>query len=632
MHGLLVGTAGHVDHGKTALLLALTGIDCDRLPEEKRRGITLDLGFAHLERDGVELGFVDVPGHERFLHNALAGLGGVRLLLLVVAADEGVRPQTREHLAVAELLGIPELIVALTKIDLVDDELAELVELEIGELLAPTRWAGAPLFRVSSLSGVGLDALTAELLRCARDAAPLAAADDPVRLPIDRAFTPRGQGVVVTGTLVSGCVRPGDELTLQPQGVRVRVRALQTHGRERDEVRAGSRVALRLGGVALDSIQRGEELVADDGARPTSTLLARLRWLAEAPIPLDRPLEARLHLYASERPVRIRPLSPATIAPGAEGLVVIRTRTPLVAARGDRFVVRRLSPAATLGGGEILDPRWRRPRRPALAAELAALAGELESALLVWADRGGVAGTTADELAARLGRAVGWLRPRLDALVSEGRLVPLAGRLFAPQRLIALEKRARQLLADYFARERLTDAMPKAELARRLLGVVPSAVADAHFSWLAERGALRIAGDRVAAPGRSAELSTVESGLAAAIVAEYERAGLEPPSPQETARRLDAKPEIVAGLVRHLVARGRLVRLPGELVIAAATIERVAAELAGSGWERFSVPQFKERFALSRKFAIPLLEHLDSKGVTRRVGDARQLVRREQSA
>jgi selenocysteine-specific elongation factor len=624
----LVGTAGHVDHGKTALLRALTGIDCDRLPEEKRRGITLDLGFAHLDAGEVTLGFVDVPGHERFLHNALAGLGGLRLLLLVVAADEGVREQTREHLAIAELLGIPEALVAITKLDLVDDELAELVELEVAELLEPTPWADAPTLRVSAETGEGIDALRAELIERAQAAGPLAAAADPIRLPIDRAFSPRGQGVVITGTLVRGTVRTGDELTLTPAGKPVRVRSLQVHGTAREAAAAGARTALQLAGVELAELSRGEELIGRGGPPPARSLLVRARLLSDSPVSVGAALEIRLHLHTGEQSARLRALDPARLEAGGEGLVEVRTAKPIVAARGDRVVFRRPSPAATIGGGEVLDPFWRRPRRTDLADRLAVFAGDDDEALVGWAERSIDAGLTAATAAARLGRAVEPVAERLAALAGDGRLLAGGEHYFHPQRLAALEARARTILDRFFATDRLAESMPKAEFVRKLLARRAAPRADLHLRWLAAQKVLSVAGDAVAPPGRKAQFSDGESGLAGKIVAEYERAGLEPPSPGEAARRLAAKPEIVEGLVKHLIGRGRLVRLPIGLIFAAATLERLATDVAAAGWESFSVADFKNRFGLSRKWAIPLLEHLDSKGVTRRAGDRRQLVRR----
>ncbi|HEY8022742.1 MAG TPA: selenocysteine-specific translation elongation factor, partial [Thermoanaerobaculia bacterium] len=347
---VIVGTAGHIDHGKTSLVLALTGIDCDRWAEEKERGITIDLGFAHLREGDLQVGFVDVPGHERFLHNALAGLGGIRVMLLVVAADEGVKPQTREHLAICSLLGIPAGLVALTKADLASPDLLELAQLEVEELLAGTPFAGAPILPVASPTGAGIPALRAALLEiAARHARQTRAADapaegssPPARLPVDRAFHLRGLGVVVTGTLAAGAVRVGDALEVLPRGGTARVRSIQVHGEPREAALAGERTSLQLTGVVLDELRRGVELATPGAFAPTVSLCARLTLLPETPAatpatPATKALEGftpvRLHLYASEAVGRMRPLpagdrspggSPGRLAPGETGLVEIR--------------------------------------------------------------------------------------------------------------------------------------------------------------------------------------------------------------------------------------------------------------------------------------------------------------------
>ncbi|HEX2162741.1 MAG TPA: selenocysteine-specific translation elongation factor, partial [Thermoanaerobaculia bacterium] len=319
---VVVGTAGHIDHGKTSLIRALTGIDCDRWAEEKARGITIDLGFAWRREGDLQVGFVDVPGHERFLHNALAGLGGIRLALLVVAADEGVKPQTREHLDVCRLLAIPRAIVALTKADLVSPDLVELAGLEVEELLAGTPYAGAPRFAVSSTTGEGVEALAAALLTAAREAAAEGAAEAaeerPARLPIDRAFHLKGLGVVVTGTLVSGRVRPGDGLELLPGGERVRVRSVQVHGEPRRGAAAGERTSLQLTGVPLEALERGMELVAPERFAATRRLVIDGTWLLDAPAPLAGPTPVRVHLLAAEAMGRARPLA-GPLPPGGRG-------------------------------------------------------------------------------------------------------------------------------------------------------------------------------------------------------------------------------------------------------------------------------------------------------------------------
>ncbi len=306
----VVGTAGHIDHGKTRLVEALTGIDCDRLAEEKARGITIDLGFAHLREGDLQLGFVDVPGHERFLANALAGLGGIRVLLLVVSAEEGVKPQSREHLAIASLLGIPAGLVALTKIDLASPDLAELAALEVEELLAGTPFAGAEILPVSSLTGQGIAELKARLLELARRYAVPPERSRPARLPVDRSFHLKGLGLAVTGTLSSGAIRVGEELELLPAGGKARVRSIQVHGEAREEALAGERTSLRLSGVEIEETGRGTELATPGAFFTTRSLAAEFTLLADAPQPLRGWTAARLHLHTHEVLGRVRPLEP----------------------------------------------------------------------------------------------------------------------------------------------------------------------------------------------------------------------------------------------------------------------------------------------------------------------------------
>jgi selenocysteine-specific elongation factor len=646
---VIVGTAGHIDHGKTSLVLALTGIDCDRWAEEKARGITIDLGFAHLRLGDLQIGFVDIPGHERFLHNALAGLGGIRIMLLVVAADEGVKPQTREHLAVCSLLGIPAGLVALTKADLASPDLLELAELEVAELLSTTPFAGAPILPVASTTGAGLAELRTALFdlaaRHARGAPPADGEPGrPARLPVDRAFHLRGLGVVVTGTLASGAVRVGDALELLPRGGAARVRSIQVHGESREAALDGERTSLQLTGVALEELRRGVELATPGAFVPTVSLCARLTLLPDAPAAIEGFTPVRLHLYASEAVGRLRPLpaadgAPGRLAPGETGLVEIRLAAPVVAVRGDRFIVRRPSPAATLGGGEVLDPAWRRLRGRALAPALAAetgVAGELPAALLHWVQSAGERGAEAAEIARRLGVAPARAAAELEALARVQRLLavpeaPGHGRRYltaATYQRVA--QRARRVLKEYFEKDRLALGIPRAEAVRRILRGRGAELADVYLAWLAAQKILAVSGERgerITLPGRTAELTGEESRLAQAVVERFARGGLTPPGPTELAVDLAAKPQIVDGVVRHLIARGQLVKLPNGLVLAASALADLRRELLSMSWERFSVGDFKDRFGLSRKWAIPLLEHLDSTGATRRVGDDRLVVR-----
>jgi selenocysteine-specific elongation factor len=643
MPRLVVGTAGHVDHGKTRLIQALTGIDCDRLAEEKARGITIDLGFAHLERGDVRLSFIDVPGHERFLHNALAGLGGIRAMLLVVAADEGVMPQTREHLAVCELLGLRHGLVVMTKSDLASADQRDLVELEIDDLLARTPFAGAPVLQVSSVTGEGIAAVEAALVGLAY---ALGDTDDDglrrgARLAIDRAFVLQGQGGVVTGTLSGAPLAVGTDLTLLPAGKPVRVRGLHVHGEAVPEAPPRERVAVQLGGVEVAELERGMTLATPGTLAACRRLLVRVQALPDAPAPLRTASSVRVHLLSGESLASVRLFGGEPIEPGASGIVELRLAEPLAAARGDRVILRRPSPAATLGGGEILDPEWRRPRRstsrqtgdpgprPTTASPLAGLCGDDDSALLYWTEQQAERGATAAELAPRLGWRAGAVAQALDSLAADGRLLAATSeprRYLAPAVYLALAERARRVLQEYFRRERLARGMPKAEAVKRMLPRGGELV-DTILGWLARQGVLVLANDLVNLPGRDATLSGDESSLATAVLARFEAAGLEPPSPGEIRQALDAKPQILEGMIRYLHQRGRLVRLPGGLFLAAKAFTELRRDLEQSGWQRFTVAQFKERYKLTRKWAIPLLEQLDSTGATRRVGDERLIVR-----
>ncbi len=633
MRRAIVGTAGHIDHGKTSLVEALTGTHCDRFPEEKRRGITIDIGFAHLREGDLQLGFVDVPGHEKFVGNALAGLGGIRVLMLVVAADEGVKQQTREHLDIVSLLKLPAAVVALTKVDLVDPELAELAALELEDLLATTPYAGAEIVPVSSLTGQGIPELKARLVELASRFAVPDAPDLPARLPVDRAFHLKGLGVVVTGTLSSGAIAVGDELEVLPEGLSVRVRDVQVHGEPRDRAFAGERTSLRLTGVELTQMGRGVEIVSPGAFAATKRLLVRFRLLPDAGKSIQGFVSVRTHLFAAESIGRLRPLSPPVLEPGAEGIAEIRLAAPLVAARGDRWIGRRPSPATTWGGGEVLDPFWPRHRGEALEKALASLTADREAAVDGWIREAGEAGVTARGLAQRLGEPVARLVGDLEARVARDQLLSTpasAGgerRYVAPAAYRRVAQRAEKMLGALLSRDRLVESIPKAEALKRLFPGRGAALGPLYLDWLAAQKKLVIEGGQVRLPGREAQLSTTESALAVEITARFEAGGLKPPSPGELVQDLRAKPQIVDGVIRYLIERGKLVKLPDGLILAAAAVTRLRADLLATGWQRFSVPQFKDHFALSRKWAIPLLEHLDSVGATKRAGAERLVVK-----
>ena len=628
----IVGTAGHIDHGKTRLIEALTGVDCDRWVEEKARGITIDIGFAHLQEDDLQLGFIDVPGHEKFLHNALAGLGGIGVMLLVVAADEGVKPQTREHLEICSLLGIPAGLVALTKTDLASPDLVELAELEVGELLSGGPFSEASIFPVSAVTGEGIEELRRNLLRMGRRFAPGVSPHVPARLPVDRAFHLRGRGALVTGTLVSGGVEAGQELDLLPAGKTVRVRSIQVHGQDRTEAQRGERSSFQLAGLSLDEVERGHQLV-EPGAFGTSTsLLARLHVLESASKPLTGWTPVRFHLLASQVLGRLRPLEPQPLSPGGSGCVEIRLEGPVTTARNDRFVVRIPSPATTLGGGRILDPLWSRKRGARRHRALIDLSGDDLDAVMHWIRETGEGGVTESELARRLGLRKSAISPRLEELSRDGRLLKVdAGsgrqrRWLSPAAYQRMVTRAKEVMEGYFKAQRLSLGMPKAEAIRRLFKGTAAEFADIYLQWMEAQEILQVQGGQVTLPGRSAELTEKESGLAGRLLDRIQQHGLTPPSPQEICRDLEAHWKICEGLLGYLVDKGKLVRMPSGLLLSADAVAQLRKDLRASGWSLFSVAQFKERYELSRKWAIPLLELLDAEGTTRRVGEKRQLV------
>ena len=630
---VVVGTAGHIDHGKTQLIKALTGIDCDRWAEEKARGITIDLGFAHLTEGDLQVGFVDVPGHDRFVHNALAGLGGIRVVLLVVAADEGVMPQTREHLAICSLLGIPCGLVALTKTDLVSPDLLELAELEILELLEPTPFANAKVLRVSSLTGEGLAELRQALLDLASRSAVPYDPSLPARLPIDRAFHLRGLGVVVTGTLASGTIRGGDVLELLPTGQSVRVRSVQVHGTSREEAAAGERTSLQLSNVSLEELERGVQLVTPGAFETSTSLCIQFTLLPDAPSPVKQNVPVRVHLHSAEALGTLKALEPRALEPGQTGVVEIRLAEPATVVRGDRVIVRRPSPQTTLGGGRVLDPAWRRRRRPSLAPVLAALCSGDRETLESWIESAGERGLETGVLARRMGTLSNQVAQDLAALERKGQLLQVPAtqgrdRLWlsscAYDRVAA---RAQRVLKEYFQKDRMAQGIPKAEAVRRILPAVPAHLVNVYFSWLQRDKILGLEGDQVVLPGRRVEISSREAEMTSAIQRSLEQAGLAPPSPDELRASLSAEPKLFDTSVRYLLQTRCVVRLPNGVLLAASVVEAVRQSLLSAGWEHFSVLQFKERFGLTRKIAIPLLEHLDSVGFTRRAGEERVLAR-----
>jgi selenocysteine-specific elongation factor len=599
---VIAGTAGHIDHGKTALVKALTGVDTDRLEEEKRRGISIDLGFAHLDLgNGLRLGLVDVPGHERFIRNMLAGASGIDLVLLVVAADESIKPQTREHFDICRLLAIRGGVIAITKSDLVTADALDLVRLEIEEFVAGSFLEDAAIVPVSSVTGAGLHDLRAALERAASETAAKDASRLP-RLPIDRSFSMRGHGTVVTGTLVSGSIGVEDALELYPTGRRVRVRGLQVHGEAVERAQAGERTAVNLAGVDASEVHRGMTL-APPGLRATTRIDGAVELLARAKPLKDR---APVHFHAGTSAVeaRVRLIGK---------YVRLLLSEPVLLLPGDRFILRSFSPVTTIGGGVVIDidaPVVGRRHAPP-AARLDRLAHALPAeriALLVSESKHGM---SVQELAARTGLAEIVIGP--DLLRVEDWIVT---RTWADAKLARL----RQRLEEFHRANPLQPGCSKEDLRSREFAGAPPRLMDALLARSAE----------IVVEGETVSLAThrvsQDADEAAALEQIFARAGLAVP-PIAEALAKSGLPAARGRAVLHLLLRDRkLVRVSEELVVHASAVEALRALLAARRGARFSVTDFKEWTGVSRKYAIPLLEYLDRERVTRRDGDQRVLL------
>ena len=635
MRSIIVGTAGHIDHGKTALVRALTGVDADRLPEEKRRGITIDLGFAELDLDDVRVGFVDVPGHERFVKNMLAGAHGIDVVALVVAADEGVMPQTREHFEIVRLLGVSAGLVVLTKTDLVDEELLTLVRTEVAELVADSFLADAPVVAVSARSGAGLDELRDSLREIALRA-PARASETVARLPVDRAFTMRGFGAVVTGTLVAGEFAAGEELELLPAGARVRVRGLQVHGRAVERAAAGQRTAVNLGGVDAAAVARGMLLATAARLRPTQIIDAHVEVLADAPRPLRSRARVRVHLGAAEVLARVQVLEVAgEIAAGARGFAQLRLEAPAVALPGERFIVRAYSPSRTIAGGHVLDAfatKHRGRERAEARLRLQALTtADNATRLALFAAAAGDDGLTRADLAAR----TGWRDEVLAAATTEakerGAVIEAEGVFVGRETFARLAEAVQAEVEAHHRREPLQRGLARETLRERVCAHAPPEVFRAVLVAAERAGTLVAERESVRAAAHSLELSPADAALRDRLEAVYATARLEAPGFDEALARASEGAKLTREhgrkLLQLLLDAGALVRVANDLFFHRAALDQLIADLRahadGVPERLIDVATFKEIAKVSRKYAIPLLEYLDRAHVTRRAGDRR---------
>jgi selenocysteine-specific elongation factor len=628
---IIIGTAGHIDHGKTALVRALTGIDADRLPEEKRRGITIDIGFADLDLGDVRVGFVDVPGHERFVKNMLAGAHGIDLVALVIAADESVMPQTREHFDICRLLDVRKGLVVLTKKDLVDEDLLQLVRAETEELVAGSFLERAPVIAVSSRTGEGIEELKNTLREIGLEVA--ARSEEFVtRLPIDRAFTMRGFGAVVTGTLIAGEIAEGDELELLPSATRVRVRGVQVHGAQVEQAHAGQRTAINLGGVEAAAIERGMVLAPPSRLRPTQAIDVRVQLLVSAPRPLRSRQRVRVHIGAAEVLARVRVLEPGgEIKPGQIGFAQLRTETPIVGVLGDRFILRSYSPQLTIGGGLILDafpPKHLSRDMAAARARLNNLSNDDRprqlTVFVTAADRHGL---RRGDLAAR----TGWRDEAIDVAtkqaLADNAIVDAEGVLSGRERFDELKRLVLDEVAKHHQREPLLRGLAKEILRERFFAHAPAELFRGVLASLEKEGGLVAEKEIVRLRKHTRELSNEDLGLRDRLEKIYRDAGLAAPSLSEALANSGASAEQGRKILQLLIDSGMLVKVHGEMFFHRAALDDLTRRLRAHGAKQtdraIDVAAFKELAGISRKYAIPLLEYFDRQRVTRREGDRR---------
>jgi selenocysteine-specific elongation factor len=651
MKSIIVGTAGHIDHGKTALVKALTGIDADRLAEEKRRGITIDLGFAHLELaamngERLRLGFVDVPGHERFVRNMLAGVGGVDLVLLVIAADESIKPQTREHFDILQLIGVKRGITVITKSDAVDAEMLEVVRLEVedflqGTFLEPPR---APIVAVSSLTGAGLDDLKWAMVAAAAEVEPR---DSQVlaRLPIDRVFSMKGFGTVVTGTLISGTIRKDDELEVFPTARRVRVRGVQVHGESAEAAVAGQRTALNLAGASTEDLARGMTLAPPATFAATRRMDVELRLLSSAPRALKNRARVHFHCHTMETVAQIGLYGGKEVKPGETVLAQLSIPESMLLMPGDRFILRQFSPVVTVGGGGVLDaapmrtPKDVRKMERMTGASTPAFFQTLETLgsfdrppaiLTTRVTRRGKRGLSLAEAVAE----TGWTRDRIVELAAmltkEGSLTRVQDRLFAEHEYELAEKGLLDAVSTFHKNDPLRPGIAKGSLQEDTTRALEMAneLFDAALASLVQQKRLEISGEFVRVPGHGGVMKDEEAESKKKIEEAFATAGLKVPALSEVIAGLKVDKARAQKIVTLLLRDKVLVKISDELVFHRQALEQLRQQIVEykKKSSKIDVAQFKELTGVSRKYAIPLLEHLDRERVTRRAGDVREIL------
>lgn len=637
---IIVGTAGHIDHGKTALIKALTGIDADRLPEEKRRGITVDLGFAEMTVGEVHFGFVDVPGHERFVKNMLAGASGIDLVMLVIAADKGVMPQTREHFDICRLLGINSGVIVLTKTDLVDTETLELAKLDATELVANSFLENAPIVSVSSRTGKGVETLK-ETIRQIGTQLPARRDQLVTRLFIDRSFSMKGFGTVVTGTLASGEIVEGIEMELLPDRIKVRVRGLQTHGQAVKTATAGRRVAVNLSSIDHSSVTRGMVLVEPNILRPTQIIDAEVEVLTDAAKPLRSRQRVRIHIGTIEALARIQVLNKQNeIEPGGKDLVQIRLETPVLAVPGERFIVRSYSPQTTIAGGSVIDAFAARHRPKDLdhvwqhLHDLLHASGDNNEKVRLLLEDAVRSGLSFAVLQARTALRKDILTAAIDTNIASGSIIEAGGRYVSSNEFESLSRSVEAAIEDFHRREPLAKGMPREALREKLFAFLPSEVFQSVIESLRLSGKIGLDKETIRLGSHEQKLSPVEAAFSEKIFAKYKNAGLEVPKLEdvlaESITGTDLTLQNARKLFQLFLDSGEIVKVTDEFYFAKNAIDGLAASLrqfaAKSSDRLIDVPKFKDLAGISRKYAIPLLEYFDREHITSRAGDKRLIL------
>ncbi len=631
MKYIILGTAGHIDHGKSSLVKALTGTDPDRLKEEKERGITLDLGFASLDLPGGNrLGIVDVPGHEGLIKNMLAGVGGIDIVMLVIAADEGIMPQTREHLAICDLLHVKKGIIALTKTDMVEKDWLALVQDEVRDFVKGTFLEKSAIVPVSSKTGENLPALLRELAKLSNEVAPKSS-NGILRLPIDRVFTMKGFGTVITGTLLSGTISTDQEIEILPKGMTAKVRGIQSHNQAVQRSFAGQRTAVNLQGVEKDQLSRGDIIVNAGFFSPTKTLDAQLDLLKQAPRGLKTGARIRFYNTTQEAIGRITILGSNTLAPGEEAYVQLRLEQPVIVQHGDRYILRFYSPMETLGGGMVLNPHTRRHKNATMQESLKNLGmlekGKLEEVLGLFVSGRGLAGMEEAEAIGAVAADKQTVLSTLTALAQKKTLLRVDNLYVHATHLNSLEQKVIEFIKQYHKNNPLKPGLDKEELKGALKMRLSAKILNATIDGLLKKKQIEAEGPKLKVPGFKAAGGKIQDEVKNKIVEAITQGGTQPPVREELPALFGISEKDARDLVKLLSDEGRTVRINDSLHLDKNVLEQVRADLKKFLDDRkeITMAEFRDLAKTSRKFAVPLMEYFDSQKLTQRVGDKRVL-------